>query len=419
MPLRRPSIQTRLEEKVSGSLLALFFLALTLGPRFPLAVDVGRRADLRIHEILLVFFLVIVSFSIKQTRKITNLRSPWSPFLSVSLACLIATLILKLLLSDGNTLRQLGYSYRAVVFFVITFLIGYLAWKAGTYLGTFVIFGILISFSINVAHVISNGLRGSNATMANNEGLLVQLYSPGLLGEPNALSAGIYFVFTLSFFTIWLALKDSFKTWTLLGVMLSLASIFVIDNRSAMVMAGFVLIIGALMAFKRKNLVALAFQGVIFIGAVIFFFFLSSRGASEDVGTAITQGRLPQWQRSLTLLRQSTVLGWDLGTNEAHQSFLRLWGDWGAISAISLLLLFAVIIVRKPKPHIATTPGNIQWLVLLKLFLTSLLVGGLLTDSLTPVLSWDLLAFSVGIAWGTWPRDTSVDAINDKVSHPE
>lgn len=415
---RRPKTFIRYET-LCASFLGIFFLALSLGPRIPLPIDVGRRVDLRIHEVLILTASLIVIYSLTYKRNPKRLVSPWSPWFLIAFLSVTLALAVKTTIAHEQLLLNLGYSFRALMFFTISVTVFVIAHNGGTSLRRFTLPLICAAFGLNAVHTIFNGVRGRNSFIEDLNGKVTEQYGPGLLGEPNGLAAGVFFVYFLVVFAQWRS--GSLKAQLLLsvGVIISLTCLYLTNNRSAMVMAVVVLVLQLLSSVNRKAYPMTVFYALILALGAASFFVLNPRGSSETVGEALSGGRIPQWTRSLDLIRENPIIGWNFGSNEAHHAFLRLWGEFGAASAVLFLILLMIILWRNPRRELPvvlaaqdqtryktisqmSSPSDDSWLRVLKHFLAALLVGGLLTDSFTPVQNWDLLGFSVGMAWATW-----------------
>jgi hypothetical protein len=341
-----------------------------------------------------------------KTRNQIRYKSPWSPWFAFSFAIIAISLGIKTINSDQNLLINLGYSLRALVFFLISAVVAVLATVGRPMLARVLFPTILIAFTINTYHVISGGISGSNAFIADANGEIDQLYGPGIIGEPNPLAAGIFFVYILVFLMQWNTTTWKQQALLLVGFSLILASIFFINNRSAMIMAGVALIIYVWKSARNRNFTMATIVGSFIVISSFAYAFLTDRGPITEFGAMMTIGRIPQWQSNLDLIQLNPIFGWQLGSHEAHHAFFRLWGEWGIPATLAFLIFLLTVLIRKPNSQIFAPTDNFFtndfWVKTLKLFVFLLLVGGLTTDSLTPVLSWDLLAMSVGIAWGTW-----------------
>lgn len=382
--------------------LGAFFLLLTVGPRIPLAIEIGRRVDLRLHEILFVGMLLVGIYFLINQGQFVSLRSPWYPFFGLSFIIVSLSLSLKVITTSSNLLMGLGYSYRALIFFFMSVVVANIAIRAGSGTTTIVIPTILLAFILNSVHVIWHSVHGSKTLFADNTGTLVQLYSPGLVGEPNALAAGIFFIYILTVLVQWHSTSMRQNLLIFLGLIVTLVCIYSINNRSAMVMAAMALVILIGTSLARRELKKAFFACVLLLTGLFSFFAVNPRGSAEGPIDALSNGRWPQWERALDLIQVDPVLGWELGTNEAHQAFLRLWGDWGLVGGLLFIVLLISMLIRSPGRETTDLIDGGLWVRVLKMFIIVLLVGGLLTDSMTPVISWDLLSFSVGLAWATW-----------------
>lgn len=416
---------TRLEI-VCAVLLGGFFVALSLGPRIPLPIDVGRRVDLRIHEIIVVILTMMAVYLVIWKKTPTKLISPWSPWFLIAFVSLVATLFVKTMLAREQIFLNLGYSFRALMFFVISVSIFIVAYNCKSGLRRFTLPLMLLAFIINAIHMILNSIQGKNAFIEDLYGNAIEQYSPGLLGEPNALAAGTYFVFFIVLFAQWRSRSLTAQLFISLGVVVALVCIYMTNNRSAMIMAVVAIVIQLVSSIIRRNHWASTFYALILVSGAVSFFILNARGSSETISGALSYGRIPQWTRSVDLLKENPIFGWNLGSNEPHQAFLRLLGEFGIVTAGLFMALLAVILWRSPgieRKWNSETQGDSLKVMqvelrndhyslrVLKQLLAVLLVGGLVTDSLTPVQSWDLLAFSLGMAWATWhagrPEPTS------------
>jgi len=404
-------------EIVCSLLLGGFFVALSLGPRIPLPIDVGRRVDLRIHEIIVVILTIMAVYLVIWKKSPGKLITPWSPWFLIAFVSIVSTLFVKSMLAREQLFLNLGYSFRALMFFAISVSIFSVAYNCKSGLRNITLPLMLFAFIVNAFHMILNSLQGKNSFIEDLNGVAIQQYSPGLLGEPNALAAGVFFVFFLIVFAQQRSVSLKAQISLTMGIIISLVCVYMTNNRSAMVMAVFAMVLELYGSISRKtNLRTIFYASILIIGAVSFFL-LNPRGSSETVSGALSYGRLPQWTGSLDLLKENPILGWNFGFNEAHHAFLRLWGEFGAVSALLFLTLLVVVLLRAPRiesqgasvtkdQHQKTSQMGLQnddyWVRVLKQFLAVLLIGGLLTDSFTPVQSWDLLAFSFGMAWATW-----------------
>jgi hypothetical protein len=289
-----------------------------------------------------------------------------------------------------------------MIFFALSVIVAILAYIAQPHIKTILIPSILLSFSMNSFYVIWNGIRGVNATFTDAQGEKLELYGPGLIGEQNALAAGIFFIYLLTSMIQWPVSSRREQIYISLGMLICLVSIYYINNRSIMIMAAVAILIGAVLTLARRNFKAFAFSASLLVIGVFAFYFVNPRSTTEGIGEALSLGRLPQWERSISLISSDYFFGWELGTNEAHQAFLRLWGEWGLMASLAFLLLLLYMIMHRPSREVVCSPGSNYWVNVLRMFIVVLLIGGLFTDSLTPVISWDLLSFSVGLAWATW-----------------
>ena len=202
-----------------------------------------------------------------------------------------------------------------------------------------------------------------------------------------------------------------------MAILLAVASIYFTNNRSVFFGTVFLLsvFVGALVWQRRIKFAILWAFGLLSAGIALFF--LNWRGAMESPLAAIDGGRLPQWHIATALFFESPLLGWNLGSSEPHQAFLRLAGELGTLAAVAVFLLFLKILFKQsssvvPRRALSAsfTPSfdSLQdrlWPLVAKTFLLVVLAMGTLTDSLTPVLSWDLVAFCVGMAWFSYQRN--------------
>lgn len=401
--------------QLTGVLLVVWLILVAVSPRIPVDLDLDRRSDIRLQELLFFVLLPLATFLAVKNR--FRFRSPWFPWFSISALLSTVTLTAKVLFfPPSNQLLALGYAYRFLIFFAIAFVVSTMAVSATSKLTKWLLIAINVTLVINATHIMVRGIRGDNAQILLYDGRLQPLYSPGLVGEPNALAAGIFFIFVMSVNASYVLVKGRHQRAAFLMLVIAAASVYFTNNRSAFLGVLVLLTVFLIcLAWQRRiRVAAVTALGVLALG--VSFFLVNWRGRFESTSDEISIGRLPNWQSSWALLRDSPLIGWSLGEVEPHQAFLRLAGELGALGLLAIMLLFLRILTKKSDE----VPGSLHsgltymtekefiggrlWIFVTKIFLLVLLAMGVLTDSLTPVLSWDLLAFCVGMAWFSYAQ---------------
>lgn len=399
--------------RLSSILLCLFVLTLTLGPRIPIPLDLGRRVDARIHEIIVVLLAPLICTVLRL--RPADLRSPWYPFMSLAFVAGTGSLILKSVSSEAPLL-SFGYTFRFVMFFLTVIVIYALAMRAGRACTKWVLAAVFSTFILNASYVVLGGLRGTRASLELPGGEIMALYGPGLVGEVNPLSAGIFFIFVLAVLVTFPATRCVARSLIFIGIVLTGTCVYFIGNRAAMLMYGLGLAVYVVQQVRRKQFAETLLTILFAVVSAMFFIVFNTRGGTAVIGpNAVSEARGTQWIRAADLIRENPLFGWSLGTNEAHQAFLRLWGELGLlgmlffVTFVMSLLLRSGKVVSSPLPfgyHSNDLPAAsgtqshlISWPRTLKLFLLLIILGGMITDSLTPVMSQDLLALLVGLAW--------------------
>jgi hypothetical protein len=402
-------------EQIAGWLVLAFLLTLSLSPRMPLDLSVGRAVDYRLNELLLAPMAALAAYM--GMRKGFRMRSPWHPFLLAGFAAASAVTVYTIAMHQDSSLLILGHAYRFLVYFLIVLVVAVLRSSTGPRCDRFVIAAVFIAFAINSVFGAAQRLRGETAVYTNSSsGLEIKMYGSGLLGEQNPLSSGLFFVFVL------VVLGALLKTRSLrLIAYIPLATVCVVSlvlvtNRSAFASAAVVLVATLWSSLPRGRLRALittAALATTALAAVLVSDHVRLDTYSIDLAAAV---RLELWATSWNLLMEVPLSGWGLGLgSDPHQAYLGILGEFGILAGAVLLAMFASnLLTRLPSRESLQDEApfgyfQADWSWAFRVFLLSLLVAGLLTDSLTPVHPWQLLAFLAGLSWGAWAKSGTAE----------
>jgi hypothetical protein len=349
-------------------------------------------------------------------RRRFRLRSPWHPLLLAGFTASSLAAAYTVTVNPAVFLLVLGYAYRFFIFFLIIVVVAALRSITGARRDRWIIFAMFIVFAVNGAFVVAQRLRGETAVYTNSSnGVQITMYGSGLFGEQNPLSSGLFFVFVLVVLGALLRTR-SLKLVAYLPCALScVLSLVFITNRSAFASAAAVLIAtiwSYLPNWQVRALVLAPAISAVVLGAVRASDYVRLDLSSLHQAALI---RIELWAMSWDRLMQSPLTGWGLGIwSEPHQAYLRILGEFGLLAGTALLAMFtSMIVTRVPsgKPRLGQArvrgTGQADWSWAFRVFLLGLLVGGLLTDALTPVLPWQLLAFLGGLSWGAWSPSRS------------
>lgn len=412
------------EQAVASWLIVAFLMGICLSPRMPIDLAIGRAAEYRLNELLLLPMAAMALIAIN--RSSFSRKSPWSPLLLIAFVATSIVFLYTFWANQEIWLRVLGYGYRFFVFFVIIVVIAVLYSIAGPQRDRAIVFGVTVAFVVNSGVTISQRLNGATAIYVNDyTDAMIPMYGSGLLGEPNPLSAATFYVFILV--VLGLLLKN--KTLTVFTyvpfMFLCLLSLGLVANRSAMASAVAVLFAtmwSCLRTWPARFAVIGPASGVLVVLASASSFYLRLDFDSLNQATIV---RVDLWTQSWNKLIESPLSGWGLGVwSEPHQAYLRILGEFGVVAAALLFALFGSILFtsarRKLAPLTTSRPRNmpfLDWNWAFKVFLFGLLVSGFLTDSLTPVMAWQLLAYLGGVAWGSWAGKVKVRDVKGKAPH--
>jgi O-antigen ligase len=379
---------------------------------------VGRSAELRLQDLWLLFTLFVAIALAANSRQV--LQSPWHPWFLGSLSVLLVISFLSLVTSSTFALSQLGYAARFFQFFFFVFTIAVLRFRAGPIGDVFVLASLCLGFLANALNTFAMQLQGKSASYSSSTlDFSSVFYGPSMLFEPNSLSSGLYFVAGSAFFSA-LYLTKRINPAVFIALEVSIAAILLaVGDRASLV--AFIGVSLFTVSFKyRAKFVLLS--GLLCVG----LWFIVARLADMGVGYWRFQSRYlwesagarsSIWRDNLGQVIERPLLGWGpggasaannfVGISEPHNAFIRMLQEYGLLGTIAFGILVIVILKREPLgnslrvPSAEHLPFQFIWAFTLKAYLVALLVAGVLTDSLTTITSWHLLAIFTGLAWGS------------------
>ena len=397
-------------QRIAMFLLAIFPFALALSPRIALNLAIGRAVEYRLNELLLVPMIISAIWCLRCSA-VSLLRSPWRPMLLVSITGSLLVLVFSIFNDSANSLLIVGYGYRFLVFFVILVTIAILRGIQREPHDAFILSTIGIAFVINSFVVVLQRSRGQRAVYINEyTDQRIEMYGSGLLGEPAPLAAGFFFVMILAVLGA-LVVHRQIGAWLYLSSSaVAFVCILFVVNRSALV-GGIVIAIATGVSYWRDKK-----QQVLFLAAVCAVGVLSALTVGRLFrldGYSLRQAadiRLSIWSQGLAATYSDPLRISSSGFGiEPHQAYLRLISEYGVVVGAAILGLLFLMLIRPRlefRDPIALMghriPNLVDWSWSFRAFLLSLLVAGFITDSLTPVMSWQMLAYLGGLTWGVW-----------------
>lgn len=399
---------------MASVLLFLIILAIGVGPRLRFGGGGGEPIDIRVQDILLIPAML----HLLTTRRpdappplTTMLR--WAVPVFVWGSCLITAISI---MEDPSVsiFRRVAFAGRGVELFVLAMVIAGLYLRSRSSGMRVVRRAIYLSAIGNIAWVAYQLATGTTGTLLTpNIGDDIQAYGPQLIGEGSAFGTGQFFAFVAAFGVAEMRSRTSRSGWLLV----------IIGAVGAVASMSRISITGVLIAFLILTLFSRAKGALLNVGAVIFLVplgilalltfsdeltgRLSPHALSESLGFRYDE----VWGPLVDTLTTEIWTGLGPGALlpplpiEAHNVLLRAVIDYGLIIGLVFVGIFAATAIKAyregKEDH---TPDGSLFANYAFIAIGSVLVAGLVQDSLTGVMSSHLAMVSIGLFAATYSR---------------
>lgn len=389
----------------------MFVLAVTISPRIRL-IGGETTADLRLQDLLLVPLIAYLFISKRPAapRALAQITRWLIPAFLLLAGVVTAASIT--VMPEITLVRRVAFYGRGAELFVIAAVIAGLWLRADTRALPSLARAIYVGAAANVLWVLYQLATGTVGTLLGSAvSDTVESYGPKLIGEPSAFGTGQYFAAVAAFGIAQLRARVGNRAAATALLIAGALGAFVANSRislGAILLAALLLVV---LGRGRSLLNPIAVTMVVLVGAIAALLVvphLSGRLSAEGIEAGLGVRANGIWDVAWRAALQDPLLGVGPGgliaplPIEAHNIYIRAVADYGLIVGPLFIAIFVVALVvalRKVRmqdaiPTVALA-SNWAFFVLL-----SVLVSGMVQDSLTGVMSSHLAVIALGVFAG-------------------